>query len=80
MRAGRVVTREDLLHRLWGPINTGSTRVTRTHLMRLRQKLGQDGENPTYIFVEPRVGIGWWRGNERAHRAMCMFYYQARFR
>ena len=23
---------------------------------RLRQKLGEDGENPTYIFSEPRVG------------------------
>ena len=27
----------------------------RTHLMRLRQKLGDDAANPTYIFSEPRV-------------------------
>ena len=24
--------------------------------MRLRRKLGEDGENPRYIFAEPRVG------------------------
>ena len=63
MKAGRVEAREELLHRLWGPTNTGSPRVIRTHLMRLRQRLGEDGENPTYIFAEPRVGIGWWRAD-----------------
>ena len=30
--------------------------VIRTQLMRLRQKLGEDGENPKYVFAEPRVG------------------------
>ena len=41
---------------MWGLTIPGSPRATRTHLMRLRQKLGEDGENPTYIFSEPRVG------------------------
>ena len=41
---------------MWGPTNPGSPRVIRTQLMRLRQKLREDGENPTYIFAEPRVG------------------------
>ena len=31
-------------------------RVVRTHVGRLRRKLGNDGENPTYILTEPRVG------------------------
>ena len=53
---GRVVTHEELLQRVWGPVNPGSPRTIRTHLMRLRQKLGEDGENPIYIFSEPRVG------------------------
>ena len=47
---------EDLLHRVWGPTRPGSVQVIRTQLMRLRQKLGEDSENPTYIFAEPRVG------------------------
>ena len=56
VNAGRVVTHEDLLHRVWGPTRPGSAQVIRTQLMRLRQKLGEDSENPTYIFAEPRVG------------------------
>ena len=56
VHAGRVVTHEELLQRVWGPVNPGSPRTIRTHLMRLRQKLGEDGDNPTYIFSEPRVG------------------------
>ena len=55
VNAGRVVTHEQLLNRVWGPANPGSPRVIRTHLMRLRQKLGEDGENPTYIFAEPHT-------------------------
>ena len=56
MNAGRVVTHEELLQRVWGQANSGSPRVIRTHLMRLRHLLGEDAENPTYIFAEPRVG------------------------
>lgn len=56
VNAGRVVTHEELLQRVWGPVNPGSPRTIRTHLMRLRQKLGEDGDNPTYVFSEPRVG------------------------
>ena len=57
VNAGRVVTHEELLHRVWGPANpAGGMRTIRTHLMRLRRLLGEDAENPTYIFAEPRVG------------------------
>ena len=56
MNAGRVVTYEELSQRVWGPVNPGSPSNIRSHLMRLRQKLGEDGENPTYIFAVPRVG------------------------
>ena len=31
-------------------------RTLRTHLRRLRLKLGDDGNDPTYIVAEPRVG------------------------
>ena len=56
VNAGRVVTHEELLHRVWGQANSGTPRVIRTHLMRLRRLLGEDAENPKYIFAEPRVG------------------------
>ena len=56
MHAGRVVPHQELLQRVWGPAYPGSPRTIRTHLMRLRQKLGEDVEHPIYIFSEPRVG------------------------
>ena len=56
MNAGRVLTHRNLLQRVWGQTNPGKPQVIRTHLTRLRRKLGEDGENPRYIFAEPRVG------------------------
>ena len=54
--AGTALTYDHLLQRVWGWNNPGNPYVVRTHLMRLRRKLGEDGRNPSYIFVEPRVG------------------------
>ena len=56
VNAGRAVTHEELLHRVWGPTKPGSVQVICTQVMRLRKKLGEDGEDPKYIFAEPRVG------------------------
>ena len=56
MEAGRVVSHDRLLRRVWSPGKPGNLRVLRTHLMRLRRKLGDDAANPKYIFAEPRVG------------------------
>lgn len=54
--AGRVVTYEHLLQRVWGARNKEDLRPVRTMMGKLRRKLGDDAENPTYIFTEPRVG------------------------
>ena len=54
--AGRVVSHDRLLRRVWSPGRPGNMRVLRTHLMHLRRKLGEDAANPKYIFAEPRVG------------------------
>jgi len=43
--------------RWWGKTEPDTPRTIRTHLMRLRRKLGEDGENPKYIFAEPRAAI-----------------------
>ena len=56
MEAGRVVPHDRLLRRVWSPGKPGNLRVLRTHLMKLRRKLGDDASNPKYIFAEPRVG------------------------
>ena len=54
--AGRVLTYEHLLQRVWGPDHSGDVRPMRTASSSLRRKLGDDADNPRYIFTEPRVG------------------------
>ena len=55
--AGRVLTYERLLDRVWGiRERDGDVRPIRTTIGRLRRKLGDDADNPIYIFTEPRVG------------------------
>ena len=54
--AGRVLTYEHLLERVWGERSSGDVRPMRTIVSKLRRKLGDDADNPTYIFTEPRVG------------------------
>ena len=56
VHAGRVVTHNQLLRRVWGPAHSGDLRVVRTLVRRLRTKLHDNGDNPTYLFVERRVG------------------------
>ncbi|MXZ91375.1 MAG: response regulator [Chloroflexi bacterium] len=56
IHAGRVLTHQHLLQRVWGQTKPGTLRTFRTHLTRLRSKLGEDSNNPKYIIAEPRVG------------------------
>ena len=48
---------EILMPRVWVQANSRGSRVIRTHLMRLGSKLGEEADNPIYIFIfaEPRV-------------------------
>ena len=66
IHAGRVLTHQHLLQRVWGKTRTATPQVIRTHLNRLRRKLGEDAENPRYIFAEPRVGYRMERPDARA--------------
>ncbi|MDE2844378.1 MAG: response regulator [Chloroflexota bacterium] len=61
-QAGRVVTHEHLLERVWGERGSGSLRPLRTMVGKLRRKLGDDADHPAYIFTEPRVGFRMPRG------------------
>ena len=56
VNAGRVLTYEYLLQRVWGHDHLGDVRPMRTVISNLRNKLGDDSEHSTYIFTEPRVG------------------------
>ena len=56
VNAGRVVNHADLLLRVWGPAHAGGSGPVRTIVKNLRDKLGDDVRNPTYIFNEPRIG------------------------
>ena len=55
--AGRALTHEHLLERVWGERGGGDVRRMRTIVSKLRSKLGEDADNPVYIFTEPRVGF-----------------------
>ena len=54
--AGRVVTYEHLLERVWGKNADADVRPILVMMTKLRRKLGDDADNPTYVFTEPRVG------------------------
>ncbi len=56
VNAGRVLTHEHLMRRVWGPDNSGDAGLVRTIVKRLRRKLGDDAKNLRYILTEPRVG------------------------
>ncbi len=60
--AGRVLTHQHLLDRVWGGKSDGDVRPMRTIVSKLRRKLGEDADQPRYIFTEPRVGFRMPRG------------------
>ena len=65
VNAGRVVTHDELLRRVWGAKRPDNLRALRTHLRRIRSHFGEDASNPTYFFAEPRVGYRMPRGERR---------------
>ena len=56
VNAGRVLAHGELLQRVWGPGHSGRPGAVRSVIKNLRRKLGDDAENPAYIFNQPRVG------------------------
>ena len=60
--AGRVLTHDQLLQAVWGPERTGEPGLVRNVVKRLRRKLRDDADNPTYVFTEPRVGYRMAKG------------------
>ena len=54
--AGRVLTHDQILQRVWGWEYSGDVDLLRSTVKNLRRKLGDDANDPRYIFTEPRVG------------------------
>jgi two-component system KDP operon response regulator KdpE len=53
---GRLVTRADLLHEVWGPEYDRETNYLRTYLGTLRKKLEADPAQPRLLITEPGIG------------------------
>ena len=64
INAGRVMTYDQLLRRVWGLTNSGDVRVIRPIVRNLRLKLDDDANSPTYIFTQIRVGYRMPKGYE----------------
>jgi two-component system, OmpR family, response regulator RegX3 len=65
--AGRVLTRETLIDRVWGADYVGDTKTLDVHIKRLRSKVEDDPSNPTrivtirglgYKYDAPKVAVG----------------------
>ena len=65
--AGRIMTHEQLIRRVWGQDKLTSSGPVRAIVKRLRRKLGDDADHPAYIFTKRRVGY-WMEKGEALER------------
>ena len=56
IHAGRVLTHDQILQRVWGLEYSGETGLLRSFIRNLRRKLGDDARHPRFILTEPQVG------------------------
>jgi len=56
--AGRVMTHESLLARVWGREYTDEISYLKSYINRLRNKIERDPHHPEYILTE--YGVGYW--------------------
>jgi DNA-binding response OmpR family regulator len=54
--AGRVVTPDQLLDKVWGEEYVGTPHLLQVNIARLRKKLDDDAKNPIYIITRPGIG------------------------
>ena len=65
VNAGRALTHEHLLQRVWGPDKGEGSGPVRNIVKRLRRKLGDDPGSPGYILTEPRLGYRMEQGETK---------------
>jgi DNA-binding response OmpR family regulator len=56
LNAGRVVTPDQLLDKVWGEKYMGAPHLLQVNIARLRKKLGDNAKKPTYILTRPGIG------------------------
>ncbi|WP_214368678.1 response regulator transcription factor [Pseudonocardia sp. H11422] len=61
---GRIVTREDLLARVWGYDYFGDTRLLDVHVRRLRRKIEADPDDPAIVLTVRGAGYKAGRGTD----------------
>ena len=54
--AGRVVTPDQVVEKVWGEEYIGETHLLQVTIARLRQKLGDDAKKSRYILTRPGIG------------------------
>ncbi|MHB9091510.1 MAG: winged helix-turn-helix domain-containing protein, partial [Chloroflexota bacterium] len=59
---GRVYSRDELLERVWGYQYPGITRTVDAHVRSLREKLGDDADEPRWIETVRGVGYRFREG------------------
>jgi len=57
--SGRVCTHRQLLEQVWGPTHREDVQYLRVYVGQLREKLGDDANDPQYIANEPGIGYRW---------------------
>ncbi len=55
-RRGEVVSRQDLLRKVWGYVHLPTTRTVDNHIARLRKKLERDIDNPIHVVTVHGLG------------------------
>jgi two-component system, OmpR family, response regulator RegX3 len=66
VNAGRVLTRDVLIDRVWGPNYFGDTKTLDVHVKRLRAKIEPDPSNPQYLLTVRGVGYRFERPRDQA--------------
>jgi DNA-binding response OmpR family regulator len=56
LNAGRVITPDQLLHKVWGEEYMGAPHLLQVNVARLRKKLGDNAKKPIYIMTRPGIG------------------------
>ena len=64
VHAGRLVTSESLLRQAWAGRDVTNPRRVRAFVKQIRDKLGEDASNPTFIFNERGAGYRMARPGE----------------
>jgi DNA-binding response OmpR family regulator len=55
-RAGQVVSRDELMERVWGESYVGESNIVDVYIRRLRRKIERDASNPVYLQATRGLG------------------------